>query len=151
MLRFLAAVAAVAASLSAHASCGAAFCMVNTGFSASGVWTEPGTRLDLRYEYIDQDQPLHGKDKVSVGGRKYALRRLDERGTAEAEVIGIGHPTEGDHNDRQLLVPLVRGGEIVGRESLEMARERHQRAREELLLMARSLTKGDPVIPTIHE
>jgi nicotinate phosphoribosyltransferase len=91
------------------------------------------------------------QDKVSVGGRKYALRRLDEHGTAEAEVIGIGHPTEGDHNDRQLLVPLVRGGEIVGRESLEMARERHQRAREELPLMARSLTKGDPVIPTIHE
>ena len=91
------------------------------------------------------------QDKVSVGGRKYALRRLDEHGTAEAEVIGIGHPTEGDHNDRQLLVPLVRSGEIVGRESLEMARERHQRAREELPLMARSLTKGDPVIPTIHE
>jgi nicotinate phosphoribosyltransferase len=91
------------------------------------------------------------QDKVSVGGRKYALRRLDASGTAEAEVIGIGHPTQGDANDRQLLQPLVRGGEIVGREPLELARERHQRAREELPLMARSLTKGDPVIPTIHE
>jgi nicotinate phosphoribosyltransferase len=91
------------------------------------------------------------QDKVSVGGRKYALRRLDEHGVAEAEVIGVGHPSEGDRNDRQLLVPLVRGGEVVARESLDLARERHQRAREELPLMARSMSKGDPVIPTIHE
>ncbi len=91
------------------------------------------------------------QDKVSVGGRKYALRRLDARGVAEAEVIGIGHPTEGDRNDRQLLQPLVRGGEVVGRETLDVARERHVRAREELPVMARSLTKGDPVIPTVHE
>ncbi len=91
------------------------------------------------------------QDKVSVGGRKYALRRLDAHGVAEAEVIGVGHPSQGDHNDRQLLVPLVRGGEVVGREPLEVARERHQRSREELPLMARSMTKGDPVIPTVHE
>ena len=91
------------------------------------------------------------QDKVSVGGRKYALRRLDDHGVAEAEVIGVGHPAEGDRNDRQLLQPLVRSGTIVGRESLDLARERHQRAREELPLIARSLTKGDPVIPTVHE
>ncbi len=91
------------------------------------------------------------QDKVSVGGRKYALRRLDEHGVAEAEVIGIGAPPRGDHNDRALLQPLVRGGTIVGRESLDLARERHQRSREELPLVARSLTKGDPVIPTITQ
>ena len=31
-------------------------------------------------------------DKPSVGGRKYALRRRDARGIAEAEVVGIGEP-----------------------------------------------------------
>lgn len=67
MLRFIAAFAAFGLSLAAHASCGSAFCMVNTGWSAQGAWTEPGTRLDLRYEYIRQDQPLAGKDKVAVG------------------------------------------------------------------------------------
>jgi len=67
MFRCIAAFAACTLSIAAHASCGAAFCMVNTGWSATGVWTEPGTRLDLRYEYINQDQPLFGKDKVSVG------------------------------------------------------------------------------------
>ncbi len=49
-------------------------------------------------------------DKISVGGRKYALRRRDTDGVAEAEVIGIGTPAENDGDDRELLVPLVRDG-----------------------------------------
>ena len=58
-------------------------------------------------------------DKVSVGGRKYALRRRSAAGVAEAEVIGIGHRPVDDGDDRSLLVPLVRAGEVVGRESLD--------------------------------
>jgi nicotinate phosphoribosyltransferase len=90
------------------------------------------------------------KDKASVGGRKYALRRLDAAGVAEAEVIGIGAPPAGDTNDRPLLVPLVRQGEVVGRETLQIARERHLRSRDELPLRARQLQKGEPAIPTLH-
>ena len=45
------------------------------------------------------------KDKISIGGRKYALRRLSA-GVAEAEVIGIGDPPVNDGDDRALLVPL---------------------------------------------
>jgi hypothetical protein len=67
MFRFMAAIAACTLSLAAHASCGSAFCMVNTGWSAQGAWTEPGTRFDLRYESIKQDQPMAGQDKVAVG------------------------------------------------------------------------------------
>jgi nicotinate phosphoribosyltransferase len=89
------------------------------------------------------------KDKASVGGRKYALRRLDAAGVAEAEVIGVGNPPAGDANDRRLLVPLVTDGEIVGTESLATARERHLRSREELPLPARQLQKGDPAIRTL--
>jgi hypothetical protein len=51
----------------AFASCGSAFCMVDTTWSAQGAWTEPGVRFDLRYEYIDQDQPRAGRRKVGVG------------------------------------------------------------------------------------
>ncbi len=87
-------------------------------------------------------------DKVSVGGRKYALRRFDVHGVAEAEEIGIGAAPEDDGNDRALLVPLVRDGEIVGEEPLEAARERHRAARAELPLEARKLSRGEPVIPT---
>ena len=44
-------------------------------------------------------------------------------------MIGIGTPAENDGDDRELLVPLVRDGEVVGREPLDAARERHSAAR----------------------
>jgi len=51
----------------AAASCGSAVCLVNTNWSVQGVWNEPGLRADLRYEYIDQDQPRTGTRDVAVG------------------------------------------------------------------------------------
>jgi len=89
-------------------------------------------------------------DKISIGGRKYALRRRDRRGVAEAEVVGIGVPPENDGDDRPLLVPLVKGGEVVGREPLDAARERHRLSRAELPLAARQMSRGEPVIETLH-
>jgi nicotinate phosphoribosyltransferase len=86
-----------------------------------------------------------------VGGRKYALRRLSVDGIAEAEVLGVGARAAGDSNDRELLVQLVDGGEIVGGESLQAARERHQRARAELPLEAMKMSRGEPVIEVIYE
>jgi nicotinate phosphoribosyltransferase len=95
-------------------------------------------------------QPVAKKsaDKGSVGGRKYALRRRDPDGVAEAEVIGIGAAPAGDDNDRALLVPLVRSGQVVGREPLAAARARHLASREELPIAARQLSHGEPVIET---
>jgi len=89
-------------------------------------------------------------DKISVGGRKWALRRRDEHGVAQAEVIGIGTAPVDDGDDRPLLVPLVRDGEVVGREPLDAARDRHRAARAELPVAAQQMSKGDPVIPTQH-
>jgi nicotinate phosphoribosyltransferase len=91
------------------------------------------------------------KDKISIGGRKYALRRLSPAGVAEAEVIGIGHAAQDDGDDRSLLVPLVTAGEVVGREPLQASRERHLRSRSELPLVARQLSRGEPAIETIFE
>jgi nicotinate phosphoribosyltransferase len=90
------------------------------------------------------------KDKVSIGGRKYALRRRTAAGVAEAEVVGVGERPVDDGDDRELLVPLVRDGVVVGREDLTVARERHLRVREELPLPARMMSRGEPVIPTLH-
>jgi nicotinate phosphoribosyltransferase len=87
--------------------------------------------------------------KASIGGRKFAVRRLDDRGRAEAEVIGIGTAPSGDHNDRPLLAPLVTDGAIVGREPLEAARERHYHSRAELPVSAGKMSRGEPAIPTL--
>lgn len=89
------------------------------------------------------------KNKNTVGGRKYALRRLNDHGVAEAEIVGIeAHPAN-DGNDRPLHVELVREGEIVGHESVQQGRERHLAVRAELPRAALRVSKGEPAIPTI--
>jgi nicotinate phosphoribosyltransferase len=88
------------------------------------------------------------KDKVSIGGRKFALRRRSPSGVAEAELVGIGTPPTDDGDDRSLLVQLVDGGKVVGRESLDTARERHLLSRTELPVAAHKMSKGQPVIET---
>ncbi len=89
------------------------------------------------------------EDKISRGGRKYALRRCDRDGVAEAEVVGVGRP-QLDDRGRGLLVPLVTAGSVVGREDLDTIRDRHERSRDELPMAARQLSRGEPVIPTEH-
>jgi nicotinate phosphoribosyltransferase len=91
------------------------------------------------------------KDKKSVAGRKWALRRRNEDGVATAEVIGVGEAPRDDGDDRPLMTQLVRDGEIVGREELSAARDRHAAARAELPPAATQLSRGEPVIPTIYE
>ncbi|MFC8170383.1 nicotinate phosphoribosyltransferase [Streptomyces sp. NPDC057242] len=85
--------------------------------------------------------------KASVGGRKWAARRTDAAGVAEAEVVGTG-PVPADLADRQLLVRLVENGQVVGREPLEAARDRHIAARAGLPMSAVQLSRGEPVLPT---
>lgn len=54
-------------SMNTFASCGAAFCSLNTQWIHDSTSIEPGWRFDTRYEWIDQDQPQNGTDKVGVG------------------------------------------------------------------------------------
>lgn len=112
-------------------------------------------KLVARADSDDPDAPLvsvakKSADKVSVGGRKFALRRLNDRGIAELELIGIGAPPAGDHNDRDLLVPLVTRGRVVVEEDLAAARRRHVRSRAELPLEALKMSRGEPVIETAY-
>ncbi len=86
--------------------------------------------------------------KETIGGRKWALRRRDAQGVAEAEVIGIGSMPIDDGDDRPLLRQLVRAGEVVGHEPLADARARHADAFAELPLEARKLSRGEPAIET---
>ncbi len=89
-------------------------------------------------------------DKVSIGGRKWALRRRNAHGVAETEILGLGEQPTGDGDDRELLMPLVKGGEVVGRESLNAARDRHREAIAELPVESRKLSRGEPAIQTTY-
>ncbi|MGW7606273.1 nicotinate phosphoribosyltransferase [Streptomyces sp. NPDC054766] len=110
-------------------------------------------KLVARAESADPKAPLEPVakkstgGKTSIGGRKWAARRLDEQGVAEAEVIGVG-PVPGELADQQLLVQLVKGGQVLSREPLDVVRDRHAAARARLPLSATQLSRGEPVLPT---
>jgi nicotinate phosphoribosyltransferase len=126
---------------SGHPTCSMVYKLVARAESA-----DPGAPL----------QPVAKKStggKTSIGGRKWAARRLDAYGVAETEVIGTGPVPTGLLAGRQLLVELVRGGQVVGREPLDVVRDRHAAARANLPLSATQLSRGEPVLPTeyVHE
>ncbi|WP_405919572.1 nicotinate phosphoribosyltransferase [Streptomyces longwoodensis] len=110
-------------------------------------------KLVARAESDDPRAPLvpvakkSSGGKTSIGGRKWAARRLDEDGIAEAEVVGTG-PVPAELAGRQLQVELVKGGEVLAREPLDVVRDRHIAARAGLPLSATQLSRGEPVLPT---
>ncbi|MFI9806070.1 nicotinate phosphoribosyltransferase [Streptomyces sp. NPDC052301] len=110
-------------------------------------------KLVARAETTDPRAPLVSVakkstgGKTSIGGRKWAARRLDEDGVAEAEVVGTG-PVPPELADQRLLVQLIKGGDVVAREPLDVPRDRHIAARANLPLSATQLSRGEPVLPT---
>ena len=88
--------------------------------------------------------------KPSRGGRKWAVRQLDSHGTAAAERVRC-EPPDPSAGGRVLLHPLVRQGEIVGRGTLEQARQHHRDALAELPEHALQLSRGYPAIPTVMD
>lgn len=90
--------------------------------------------------------------KESFGGKKDAVRRINERGVATAEVIGVSIEAPADSNDRDLMVNFVQDGKLLpgftGAEGVRNAAERHARSLEELPRNASRLSAGEPVIPS---
>ena len=95
------------------------------------------------------------KNKTSKGGRKFALRKLNERGTATQEIVGVGHRPDDDGNDRPLLQQFVKNGELLpgwtGAEGVLRARQRHADTMKELPAVVNRLQRGEAAIPTIYE
>ena len=95
------------------------------------------------------------KNKTSKGGRKYALRRLNDNGTATQELIGVGHRPADDGNDRTLLQQFIKNGELLpgwtGHEGVQRARQRHADSMAELPSVVHRLHRGEPAIPTLYE
>src|SRR6476660_9329508 len=85
------------------------------------------------YKLVQRDGvPVAKKSegKNSVGGRKFAVRRHAGDGTALAEVVS-SEPIPPRDGDRDLVVPLVRGGAICSEatpaDALRQARAHHER------------------------
>ncbi|WP_159943072.1 MULTISPECIES: nicotinate phosphoribosyltransferase [unclassified Nocardiopsis] len=110
-------------------------------------------KLVARARGLEPDSPLEPVAKRSVGkpsrgGRKWAVRRLDDRGTAVAEEI-YPHPPAEQVGTRPLLRPLVADGEVVGRETVREARERHLATVAELPEEALRMSRGEAALPTV--
>lgn len=88
----------------AQASCGAAFCPVNTQWEVQGAWQQPGFRVDLRYEFLDQDQPRHGSERIAVGE---ITGHHDEVRTLNRNLLANLDYTFDDHWGLSLTLPRV--------------------------------------------
>lgn len=101
----LVATATALAASSGHASCGAAYCVTNTNWDTHGAWSEPGLRLDLRYESIRQDRLQEGRRKVAAGE---VARDHDEIDTKNQNwVVGLDYTLNSDWGINVVL-PLVK-------------------------------------------
>ncbi|WP_217131908.1 nicotinate phosphoribosyltransferase [Leucobacter chinensis] len=96
--------------------------------------------------------------KQTLGGNKRAYRLIGADGRATSELIVVSdEPGEAPENEpiaaRPVMKHLVVNGEVqpefLGKEALDAARARHQSAVAELPVVALSLTRGDPAIPTV--
>lgn len=104
MRKLLLGAALCAGALDAAASCGAAFCLVNTDWSAQRGSTDPGLLLDLRYESIDLDQPRVGSDRIGVGA---IPRHHDEVETKNRNVVAALDWNFAPHWGASVTLPYV--------------------------------------------
>jgi nicotinate phosphoribosyltransferase len=125
------------------------------GIGTSLVTGSGAPTVGMVYKLVQRDGvPVakKSKDKISIGGRKHAVRRHDADGIALAEVVSSA-PIAPQIGDRDLVVPLVRDGELCRELSpaaaLAEARAHHERVRTALPLEGFALSRGEPIIETI--
>ncbi len=87
--------------------------------------------------------------KATIGGRKLASRRLDQAGTAIAELIRAEVAPSRRDDERDLQVPAMREGEVVADAGLDAARKRCAASVAELPAHAMKLSAGEPAIETV--
>jgi nicotinate phosphoribosyltransferase len=92
--------------------------------------------------------------KESRAGWKAAARRCKPTGTALEEVVyavADGTPARGEH-DRELVVPMLRGGQPVGDPpTLDESRKRVRDGLVSLPWEGLKLSHGEPAIPTVYQ
>jgi nicotinate phosphoribosyltransferase len=88
--------------------------------------------------------------KSSRGGRKWPARQVVD-GVATVERVWVGDEPSRRDDERALLVPVVREGEVVHPDDLTAARAHCRRSLAELPAEAMKLSAGDPAIETRYE
>jgi nicotinate phosphoribosyltransferase len=126
------------------------------GVGTSLVTGSGAPTMGMVYKLVERDGVAVAKrseGKNSVGGRKNAVRRHDRSGTAVAEVISSA-PIEPQDGDRDLVVPLVKGGAVLSPatpvEALAEARAHHERVRATLPPEAWALSRGECALEVVH-
>jgi nicotinate phosphoribosyltransferase len=127
------------------------------GVGTSLVTGSGAPTMGMVYKLVERDGvPVakRSEGKSSVGGRKFAVRRHDASGTAVAEVIS-SHPIEPREGDRELVVPLVKGGSALNdatpAQALVEARAHHERVRATLPAEAWALSRGECAVEIVTD
>ncbi|GLI28470.1 nicotinate phosphoribosyltransferase [Agromyces rhizosphaerae] len=140
-----------------------------SGHPAAGMVYKLVARRDDAGAWVDVAKS--SAQKVSVGGRKHAVRRLDGTRTAREEVVIVdaGEAAPGEsgadaaeateaagrsQTERDLVVPLMRAGvpdeRWLGPDGTRLAREQRAAAMQELPIEAFRLGAGEAAIPTTY-
>jgi len=145
----LAAACACAFSSAADASCGSAFCTVNSDWTSESAITEPGSTLDLRYEYINQDRPQTGKRRIGVGE---IPRDHDEVSTANRNLLLSYSYTFDSNWGMSVIAPFVSRNHFHIHNGENGEKERERWSFDELgdvrVVGRYQIPGGDPLAPT---
>jgi nicotinate phosphoribosyltransferase len=124
------------------------------GVGTSLVTGSGAPTVGMVYKLVERDGvPVakRSENKASTGGRKFAVRR-HEGGVATTEVVSA-EPIAPREGDRELVVPMVKGGELIEpldpAEALARARAHHAEVRAALPPEAWALSRGEPVLDTV--
>jgi hypothetical protein len=93
------------ATASASANCGSAFCSINSNTETQFDTQNPGIGVNLRYEFVDLDQPREGKNKVGARGEPEEHDELET--TNHNLILGFDYGF-GDHWAIGVQLPFLK-------------------------------------------